>query len=709
MSSPAVPQAAPNAEARRAQPVELRIVATGTLELRTAAHFGGGSGDDSDLTILRDGNGDLFIPGASLAGAARAWLGGRVAVEAAVHERARRQNGGQPSRFSPFDRSEEALFWRDLTLLFGSTGRRIDDDTEARMTRRLQEEAGGHYADPVVAAARMAEEREGRPSLLLIDDAYLTPSQSKRGGEVRIRDGVRIDHATGTAAESAKYDFEVLEPDTRFLLRMELAFTARDRGVTRADGRRPEHEERLLGLFDAVLDAFEKERIRIGAKTRRGLGRARVREWQVRRFDFTGGGDRRAALRALSAWLSHDETLLSATNRALPAGAPRPRLYGMPDALLSGQFILGGPLLVRSIPRYGDLPDAVQITSGDSVPVVPGTSLAGVLRHRARRIALSLAYDIVGAHTAALREVNETRKAVEQVVDDQLIDPIFGTRQELAAASAQKDQRAGRLTVDEETIANVKPEVQHRVRIDRFTGGVQHGGLFDEMPVWPRGPGQGEYKVRLRLTGTPPRTDGKPAEGPADHELSLLLHTFRDLWTGDLTAGAGAGVGRGVLRGRSGRLQVRGEEWRWDAPPQEWMDHAPFVFADTESGERFYNRFSDALYGWLHQQLTGQPAPSAPPRPAPPAFPAPSAPQEAAAQPQEVPAADSAQTEPPVVDDMPPVAAPLPETEAGTSTSAVAPSPLDAGQEVDAAGATTGSGPAEAPAGESGDAEEEAV
>src|SRR5947209_19851754 len=51
-----------------------RIHLRGTLVARTPLHVGGHGDDvDTDLPLARDGKGDLYVPGTSLAGALRQW------------------------------------------------------------------------------------------------------------------------------------------------------------------------------------------------------------------------------------------------------------------------------------------------------------------------------------------------------------------------------------------------------------------------------------------------------------------------------------------------------------------------------------------------------------------------------------------------------------------------------------------------------------
>ncbi len=150
------------------------------------------------------------------------------------------------------------------------------------------------------------------------------------------------------------------------------------------------------------------------------------------------------------------------------------------------------------------------------------------------------------------------------------------------------------MQVEEEAVTDTFARVQHRIRIDRFTGGVQQGALFDEMPEWPRQPGAGRYRINLRLADPPP------------HEIDLLLLLFKDLWTGDLALGGEAGIGRGRLRGISGGLEVTGAgAWNWTAPPPALWDTAPFVFADEAARAGLRDRYEGKLWAELQRRVAG--------------------------------------------------------------------------------------------------------
>ena len=151
---------------RRAATVRHEV--RGTLQTLTALRVGGwGAAINADLTVARDGLGRIMIPGTSLAGALRSWLGSVTG------------HGG------------EALFTlAALGKVFG--------DLEPRSQR-------------------------GEVCRIRVDDAVAEDETV-----VAIRDGVGIDRVTQTAAAGVLYQQEVIPPGTGFALRITAEQTGGD-------------------------------------------------------------------------------------------------------------------------------------------------------------------------------------------------------------------------------------------------------------------------------------------------------------------------------------------------------------------------------------------------------------------------------------------------------------------------------------------------
>jgi CRISPR/Cas system CSM-associated protein Csm3 (group 7 of RAMP superfamily) len=427
---------------RNQHPIAKRIIVRGTLILDTPTCLGSGDAESpTDIALLRDSVSDCaLLTGASIAGALRNYL--------------REYQHGYGLEEQKGDRA---------TRLFGGTRR-----------------------DP-----------DGEQSPLIINDAISSTIPT-----VELRDGVEIEAITGTAKPGHKYDLELLAAGTKFTLSFEL--------LVEKD-KKPVEQQALINCLALALEGLERGEIRIGMKKRRGFGRCHVKEWQVWNFNLEDASDRTSWLN-FEHWrtgLLPDRKTYSSIATALGVS-----LENQDDRrdrfLIHATFQLVGSLLIRSgQDSTGRAPDVVHLKSHrpnetNPVSVLSGTSLAGVLRHRAERIVKTL-----GSCSP-------------------IVDKLFGF-------VVGKESQASRLVVHEKIIENATDLVQNRIAIDRFTGGAYHGALFEEQPIF----GGDETRVYIELE----------LRNPKDYEIGLLLLLLKDLWTSDLPVGGESSIGRGRLKG----------------------------------------------------------------------------------------------------------------------------------------------------------------
>lgn len=379
----------------------------------------------------------------------------------------------------------------DCALLIGSSiagalrsylreyehGYGVEEQKGDRATRLF----GGTRRDP-----------DGEQSPLIINDAIgsIIPT-------VELRDGVEIDPITGTAKPGHKYDLELLAAGTKFPLSFEL-LVEKDKN--------PGEQQALIHDLASALQGLEKGEIGIGMKKRRGFGRCHVEEWQVWNFNLEDSGDR-------TSWLNFEHwqagLLPNYPTYSSIATALGVSLENENDKrarfIIHATFQLVGSLLIRSgQDSTGRAPDVVHLKShrnNELKPVLSGTSLAGVLRHRAERIVKTL-----GSCSP-------------------IVDKLFGY-------VVGKQSQASRLVVRETEITKATELVQNRIAIDRFTGGAYHGALFDEQPIFG-----GDVTIEIEL------------RNPEEYEIGLLLLLLKDLWTQDLPVGGESSIGRGRLKG----------------------------------------------------------------------------------------------------------------------------------------------------------------
>lgn len=402
-------------------------------------------------------------------------------------------------------------------------------------------------------------ESSGDQSLLLVDDALA--QQPER----ILRDGVRIDEQSGLAYEDerggAKFDLELLEAGAAFTLHFELLITEQHSA------------DQLLPYVVAALQGFETGTIRLGLRKRRGYGHCHVTGWQVNRFRLKDP-------QALCQWLACPTITFDEGAAIKPIAEALATASAAEDLrnafTLHATFgLVDSSLLIRSGFGEADVgPDMVHLhgrRAGERLPIIPGTSWAGVVRHRALRVAKTIA-------TAD----NQERAAA-------LVQKIFGRMPE----AKEKSGRASRATFDETTVRHGQTLYQTRIRIDRFTGGAFGGALFEQAPVY----GNAETRIGFALH----------LRNPTPAEIGLFLLVLKDLWTGDLPVGGEAAVGRGRLQGDTADLCYR---YQTDPPPE---DLTTFTVEEyhlqaqaarlglSPEQQRTLQSNVDALWTWLRQ------------------------------------------------------------------------------------------------------------
>ncbi|MBU6362563.1 MAG: hypothetical protein KGS46_21330, partial [Chloroflexi bacterium] len=251
-----------------------------------------------------------------------------------------------------------------------------------------------------------------------------------------LRDGVKLDSKTRTAANKTKFDLELAQTGTLFKLRFELAVSDQDQCDLR------------LALAE-TLTALERSEIELGKRKTRGFGKCVAENWRVRRCDMR-------TPQGILNWLNDTASQATPGNIASALGFEALPVKADLHATLIAVFALDGSLLIRSESGDANAPDMQHLHSPSQNgyrPILSGSSLAGALRARANRIFNTL-------HPQLKQENNENS-------EPEFVNQLFGT--------SKPPLKISRLRVAESVIEDAHTNyVQNRVSIDRFTGGARN-------------------------------------------------------------------------------------------------------------------------------------------------------------------------------------------------------------------------------------------
>lgn len=420
-----------------------------------------------------------------------------------------------------------------VVLRDGRTGRPLLPGTSlaGALRSHLADVLGGYRT---VEDCRVAElfgtargDDVGHQSSLIVFDSLGILPESHR---IEIRDGVQIDTARGTAEDHKKFDLEVLPAGTKFPLRFDLLIPALDQ------------EAKLVSLLVTALAGLSAGDIAFGARRSRGLGMAKARSWWAVRYDLSSQTGWMAWLLSDHMGLSRSDGGVLTVADACKKASSQLVLEQYSDSrrrvVADVELRIKGAMLIRSAPLGPDSPDAVHIQSAGR-SVLPGTSLAGVLRSHALRVA------------GIVRQ--------SQGDAERWVERLFGPRMAGTTRPDSAPLHASRLRIAEAVIEDGTRTRPTRVRIDRFTQGVVPGALFDEETA-----DQGRAQVRMEL------------RDPCPGELGLLVLLLKDLLSGDLAVGGTVSVGRGTLKGKVNLQLEDGRNVRLDPkqPADPSIDHA---------------------------------------------------------------------------------------------------------------------------------------
>ncbi len=304
-----------------------------------------------------------------------------------------------------------------------------------------------------------------------------------------IRDGVSLNDNKTSKTES-KYDMEILQAGVEAYFFIELVI------------REEDDESEMDSEIKAVIYGINQSEIRLGNKKTRGFGAFEVTAVSCKCYDKTN------YLAYAQAY--ENKTWMDAENEIEDYKFCSDRKYVKTIKVEVPLRMKGGISIRQYAARKGE-PDYVHLTD-HGMPVIPGTSFAGAIRHRIKDILSKL-------------EKNGTKMPAD--ISD-VMDYAFGFVN-------KKEACASGIIIDEAVILHAKPLTMTRTGVSRFEGAVKKGALYTDRTYV-----DGDFILRMSV---------QLRDNPADAKwiMGILMLAVKDLQNGFLAVGGLTSVGRGVF------------------------------------------------------------------------------------------------------------------------------------------------------------------
>lgn len=310
-----------------------------------------------------------------------------------------------------------------------------------------------------------------RDSAISVYDGLMTSDEKF----IANRDMVALENKV--ARKGAKFDMEAVEPGAEFTAYLELKDSA------------------WFSTIEEALSAMNSGIIRLGTKTTRGYGRVALTVYK-KQFDN------------IDAWLDFDmicEDEWTEADRINPCGGS---LINISLKLKSKGGVSIREYTTEPSTEEEKMPDYITMglhtkknDDGSSVPVIPGTSWAGMFMDRYNE----------------LTDKNSTEK-------------LFGFVHDRKKDGDDKVQKSC-IIFDESQLHGGVYKTTTRNAIDRFTGGTKSGALYTEKTYY-----YGETELNISFTRV-----------PEESELKVLAFCLADLHNGFLALGGLTSIGRGLF------------------------------------------------------------------------------------------------------------------------------------------------------------------
>ena len=366
----------------------------------------------------------------------------------------------------------------------------------AGVLRSISENLNGRIeTDNLFGAPNNTDDMTDKGSRVIISDGEMNKSTVK----MEYRPRVGIDPFSGTVSSSRlagsgnevghKFGMELIGTGAKIVFYLYLFHEKGDL-----------YRERL----EKVLASLKTGRVQFGGQKTNGSGFLSLTSLKHRQFNMKDSDDR-------TAWAeenrmdddpgkkAHGSQYSEIKDKISTVGATRTAYIISLTGKTEGSLMVSG-LAAEGVGK--EAPDAENMKNAAGQYIVPGSALKGALKNRMVYIA-------------------------EFLNKKDIIEKVFGRK----ASVGDPGSRGSIVFKDIVLDKKVDTLLQHRIHIDKFTGGVKHGELFSEKIV------SGDIAVEIEIMDC----------SCSDEAAGLLILALRDLAAGMVNLGSGYNIGRGFI------------------------------------------------------------------------------------------------------------------------------------------------------------------
>ena len=401
--------------------------------------IGSGEEESSDSDVLRDSDGNVYIPGTSLAGVSRHFL-----------------------------------------------------------------ETVGINTDDIFGKLEVEKEDEtDYESKIKFFDAFATNEVS-----TSVRDSVRL--VDKISLDGSKFDYEIAEAGAEFIFKIELNTCS--------------CEEKKICSY--IINGFRNGDVRIGSKTTRGFGVVDIEDIKYLQLDLTNAEEVETYINLDRDW--------NIVDKPFSAEELEKARYEEVYETIERDFSLKSFLFIRD---YGSTKkvegddskfvDAQTLTNAKENPVIPGPSIAGVIRSHCRKILDKAGYG--------------TEKKRQDFIND-----LFGYETEVGEDGKLKRENEKKIKsnvlfkeceLDKDNIVFLN---RTRTAVDRFSGSALQTGALFTGNIACRNDNKNPEKITITVKIKKDFKEMKLA-------TSLINTCLDDLGKGLLAIGGNTGIGAGIF------------------------------------------------------------------------------------------------------------------------------------------------------------------